>query len=353
MKTKEEVDALTARISCLEELMSVQDDVVAEQSARLRKERDRLMVAEENARKSLEELRATQQRLMAASRQAGMAEIAISVLHNVGNVLNSVNVSAALIQHKLRTSRTPDLLKITGLMKANDGDLAAYMTTDRRGKLLPAYLSGLAERLVAEQHDLANELTSLTNSVEHIKQIVNAHHSYARPFSMAETLDPVDLIEDSLRIGTEDLGKDGIHIERQYGNVDAIVVDKHKLLQILVNLVKNARAALAASDRVPRILAVSAHRDPEDESRVLIQVKDNGVGIKPENMARIFEHGFTTKATGNGFGLHGSALAATALGGSLGVHSDGAGTGAAFTLRIPMRMGANSAQKRSAEDKAA
>jgi signal transduction histidine kinase len=72
------------------------------------------------------------------------------------------------------------------------------------------------------------------------------------------------------------------------------------------------------------------------EGRVRVSVIDNGVGIPAENLTRIFNQGFTTRKDGHGFGLHSGALAARELGGSLHVHSDGAGQGASFTLELPL-----------------
>jgi signal transduction histidine kinase len=74
---------------------------------------------------------------------------------------------------------------------------------------------------------------------------------------------------------------------------------------------------------------------PAGTDRTRITVTDNGVGIPPENMARIFNHGFTTKKDGHGFGLHSGANAAKEMGGSLTAHSDGPGKGATFTLELP------------------
>jgi signal transduction histidine kinase len=110
-------------------------------------------------------------------------------------------------------------------------------------------------------------------------------------------------------------------------------VEKHKVLQILVNLIRNAKYACDESGRKDKQMIV---RVSNGDNRVRISVKDNGIGIPQENLTRIFNHGFTTKKDGHGFGLHSGALSAKELGGSLEVHSEGKNQGAMFTLELPL-----------------
>ena len=115
-----------------------------------------------------------------------------------------------------------------------------------------------------------------------------------------------------------------------------VQVEKQKVLQILVNLMRNARDALVESGRQgPAIDLAHPNRRRSDEKKVVIEVIDNGVGIEEENLTKIFSHGFTTKRHGHGFGLHSSANAAKEMGGNLTAHSDGPGRGAVFTLELP------------------
>ena len=110
-------------------------------------------------------------------------------------------------------------------------------------------------------------------------------------------------------------------------------MEKQKVLQILVNLVKNAADALGENSKEPR--GITLLTTLEEGNRVKISVRDNGIGISQENLTRIFAHGFTTKKTGHGFGLHTGALAAKEMGGALIAQSDGHGTGATFILELP------------------
>ncbi len=129
------------------------------------------------------------------------------------------------------------------------------------------------------------------------------------------------------------LGQHGVEIIREFADVPPFNTDKHRVLQILVNLLRNAKHACQDSERTDKRLTV---RITNEGDRIRVSVNDNGIGIPPENLTRIFNHGFTTKKDGHGFGLHSGALAATELGGSLTAHSDGAGCGATFTLELPV-----------------
>jgi signal transduction histidine kinase len=278
------------------------------------------------------ELERVHQQLMVASRQAGMAEIATNVLHNVGNVLNSVNVSASLLAERIKQSKSAGLGRVAALLKDRSADLAAFISTDERGRQLPIYLAQLAEQLQADQRIALEELASLRDNIEHIKDTVTMQQSYAKLCGITETVAVSTLVEDSLRMNAGALMRHGVTVLREIGGVQPLTVDKHKVLQILVNLIRNAKYACDESGRADKILTirVAAH-----EERVRISVIDNGVGIPAENMTRLFSHGFTTRESGHGFGLHSGALTARELGGSLSAYSDGIGCGATFVLDLP------------------
>jgi len=278
------------------------------------------------------ELENVHQQLLEASRRAGMAEIATSVLHNVGNVLNSINVSTGLVAESVKKSRASSLGRVVVLLQEHAHDLGAFITQDSRGKHVPAHLAQLAEHLQAEQEANVRELELLRHNVDHIKEIVAMQQTYASFGGVKEMINVVHLVEDSLRINEGALSRHEVEVVREFESVPTLNVEKHKILQILVNLLRNAKYACHDSERADKRLTV---RVANGEGRVRISVIDNGVGIPPENLTRIFNHGFTTRKDGHGFGLHSSALAAKEMGGSLTVHSDGPGQGAEFTLELP------------------
>ncbi|HLA29613.1 MAG TPA: ATP-binding protein, partial [Pseudomonas sp.] len=281
------------------------------------------------------ELRQTQSELVSTARQAGMAEIASNVLHNVGNVLNSVNVSADLVSRKMRGSKAQGLAKAVQLINEHGDDLGDFITRDEKGKLLPGYLNQLTEALAAEQQGIVEELAQLSKSIDHIKEIVATQQSYAGASSLVEPVQITDLLEDALRIHAGALSRQQIRVIKAYGELPLLLLDKHRLLLILVNLISNAKQAMAGLDERLRALTLSVKLLDPHNLRICVQ--DQGEGIAPENLTRIFAHGFTTRQDGHGFGLHSCVLAAKEMGGSLTAHSDGAGKGATFTLELPLQ----------------
>jgi PAS domain S-box-containing protein len=270
--------------------------------------------------------------LLDTSRQAGMAEVATSVLHNVGNVLNSINVSSTLVSDRVRKSKVASLSKVVALLDEHAADLGAFMSSDPKGRQLPHYLQQLAEHLAGEQAIVLEELALLHRNIEHVKDIVVMQQSYAKISGVVETVKINDLVEDALRLNLGALQRHGVTVLREFEDLPPVDVEKHKILQILVNLVRNAKYACDESIRIDKLMTLRVARN---DGHVKISVTDNGVGIPAENLTRIFNHGFTTRKDGHGFGLHSAVLAAMEMGGSLSVHSDGAGEGATFTLELP------------------
>lgn len=291
---------------------------------------------EERVRARTLELEQTQAQLVATARRAGMAEVANNVLHNVGNVLNSVNVSTSVVNRKVQNSKGLGLTRAVELINEHPDDLADFLTRDERGRLLPAYLTRLAAALAQERQELADELDKMTRSVDHIKDIVATQQSYAGASSLEEAVQVQELIEDALRMNAGALARHDIAVIREFGMVPPLRLDKPRVLQILVNLIGNAAQAMSArpASSLSLTLSLSVHRQ-DGQDRVRITVRDEGEGITAENLTRIFAHGFTTKKDGHGFGLHSSAMAAREMGGTLTAHSDGADQGAVFTLELP------------------
>lgn len=279
-------------------------------------------------------LEAVHRELMQASRQAGMAEVATGVLHNVGNVLNSLNVSAGIIAEKLRTSKVAGVSKVVTLLREHQSDLGHFLSEDERGRHVPPYLEQLAGHLERERTDLSAELDCLSQHIGHIKQVVTTQQDYAKVAGVVEKVALSELIEDAMKIQGAAYLRHGVNVTKEYEDLPEISVDKHRVLQILINLLTNAKHACDAATHNDRRVVLRLKAAGPD--RVQVQVADNGMGIAKENLTRIFSQGFTTKKDGHGFGLHSGALAAKEMGGSLAVRSDGPGLGATFTLELPI-----------------
>lgn len=307
---------------------------VAERTAKLTRANFTLSREVAERARAETELESVHGQLVDAARRAGMAEVATGVLHNVGNVLNSINVSSTLLSERLRDSQLSDLRRAVDLMNQHLDDLPAFFTEDEQGRQLPRFLDLLAEHLAQQKHEMVEEVRVLNNNVDHVKTIIAMQQSYAGVAGVIAKVKIAELIQDAIRMNSSSLEKYQIQLTCDVGEMPELGVDKHRLLQILINLVANARDALAASDRSDRQLTVRARRQGDDWVR--IDVIDNGIGIAPDNLTRIFSHGFTTKKRGHGFGLHSSANAAREMGGALSVHSDGPGCGARFSIELPV-----------------
>ena len=344
--TEAEVDSLRALADMLGAAIARQraQDALLEAKATLERrvmERTRELEEQVTAKeKARAELADAQNELVVASRQAGMAEVATGVLHNVGNVLNSINVSTTLIRDRLRRSEVRTLARVRGLMEDHAGNLGEFLANDPKGKLVPRLIVQLSAGLDKEQAALREDLEQFARNVEHIKEIVAMQQSHARVYGVLEHVSMPQLMDDALQINEAALKNRAIAVVRHYAAAPLLTVDKHKVLQILVNVVRNAQQALEDSHAPEKRLMVDIGLSGDFNVRVTIS--DNGVGIPPENLTRIFSHGFTTRKGGHGFGLHSGAIAAKELGGTLFATSEGVGRGATFTLELPIGRSAES-----------
>jgi two-component system NtrC family sensor kinase len=288
----------------------------------------------------INERKRLQSELLEASRLAGMADVATGVLHNVGNVLNSINVSTGTMREQLRTSRVSLLSDTANLIRTNESNLGTFFQQDDRGRRVPAFLTRLSEQLVSEQSRFGTELDGLALNIEHIKEIVAMQQNYAKASAVIEQVDAAQLMEHALSIHRMSIERHRVIVQRDFPpGPQEIATDRHKILQILTNFVANAVQATKSNPAEGRSILVSV--SSFDPSHLAFAVRDNGVGIPGENLSKLFQQGFTTRKNGHGFGLHSGALIARSLGGTIDVDSAGLGTGATFTLRLPVIAPAN------------
>lgn len=288
----------------------------------------------EERKRAEREVEAMHRQLVEASHRAGQAEVAASVLHNIGNVLNSVNVSTSLIGDRVRNLRLGNLARTADLIGQHSADLPQFLTQDDRGKRLPRFLAELSRHLSQEQTELAVEVSGLERSIERIKHIVAAQQAYAHAPGVEEKASIAEIVEEAIRVHACASEKKTVALSADVADLPNARLDRRKILQVLVNLLHNARHACEESSRTDKQIIVRVR--PDGGQGVLIEVADNGIGIARENLTRIFAPGFTTRSNGNGFGLHSAALAAAEMGGSLIGQSEGLGHGATFVLRLPL-----------------
>ena len=281
-------------------------------------------------------LKAAQEKLLDTAREVGMAEVATGVLHNVGNVLNSVSVTAESVQKRVRNSKISYLSDVVSLLDEHTDELGTFISSEERGKKIPAFLTNLSKELIDEQERCLESLEALTKHVQHVAEIIQLQQSNSKVKGLIEPTSIAELVEDTLKINAEALSQHRVEVERDLEDLPTLLLDRHKVLQILTNLVSNAAHALSETGREDRVLKI--HVKEGKNGHLRIDVSDNGMGIAQENLTRIFEHGFTTRKTGHGFGLHSTALSANELDGSIIAHSDGPGKGAVFTVELPFKV---------------
>ncbi|CAN5524453.1 hypothetical protein BH10PLA1_BH10PLA1_14430 [soil metagenome] len=281
-----------------------------------------------------------QSQLVTASRQAGMADIATGILHNVGNVLNTINVSAHIMTDKLRQSRVPSVGKAADLLIEQRATLPEFLTTDVRGKQFPDFLGKLAGVLRTEHEEMLGTLRGLSEGLDHLKAIVHSQQSFAGKVRVEEALRPAAVFEEAVKLNVASCERHHVNLVREFAELPAVSIDKHKTLQILINLITNAKDAIKSKQAQDGKITLRLTRgENAGKPSVRFEVRDNGVGIKPENLNKIFSMGFTTRKDGHGFGLHSAANFAKEMGGRLLATSDGQGCGAAFVLELPFVAG--------------
>jgi len=299
------------------ELASANENLANEMEVRLAIEKDKEIL---------------NKKLVAASRSAGMAEVATGVLHNVGNVMNSINTSVEMLSENLGKSRIDRIQRVVNLMNDPDETLSELLASDTKGKQIPAYLEKLASHLEAENGKAYAEAESLKANISHVAEIVSMQQTYARLGGMTEEFSLEDLCQDAIKINDAGLVRHGVDLTTEFAELPNICTEKHKALQILVNFVSNAKYAVSAKQDPDKQMKIRTYLD---DDKYVAEVSDNGIGMSAEVQGQIFRHGFTTKKEGHGFGLHSSILSAREIGGDVEFESEGEGLGATFRLILP------------------
>jgi signal transduction histidine kinase len=253
--------------------------------------------------------------LLDIAHQAGMAEVAINVLHNVGNALNSVHVIITSVSERVRNSRVSNIGLLARDIEAHMDCLSDYLEKDGLAEKMLQFLDVLARHLEDENSAISKDMGILSTHVGHITDIIKFQRFCGKPLWLTETVKVLDLIDMAIQLSENTIESHGIRIEVKTGNLPDMALNRSKVIQILNNLITNAVDAVIEKDAEDKIITVSS--DITDDGFLSIRVKDNGIGIPESNRIRIFHHGFTTKKHGHGFGLHSCALFAQEMKGSL------------------------------------
>lgn len=282
------------------------------------------------------EREALQEELIDASREAGKAEIATGVLHNIGNVLNSVNVTTDLMQNKLKDRLHAQLDAAVKLLEEQDGDLPTFFSDDPRGKHFVPFMGSLN----TQAEDLLSQVEELRSCVDHANSVVAAQQSFATTAALETNADVQRVIDTALQITSDAFGQHDIKLNKDYETLPEVLLDRQKVIQILVNLLRNAKHAIEEYPESTRQVTIGVKR--ENEEQFSIEIRDSGIGISQENLEKIFQHGFSTRKSrgGHGFGLHHSICSMEEMGGRLDVSSEGKFQGASFKMTFPLKLAA-------------
>lgn len=281
-----------------------------------------------------EEKRQLHEQLLDTSRQLGMAEVASGVLHNVGNVLNSVNVSVGVIVDLVKQTLAGDVERISQLFDKHQNDLGIYLSQHPKGKQIPGYLQRLSGQLLEEKRQMLMELDRLKDNVGRAQQCVAAQQDLAKPRHITEPFWLSELVDEAIVINQDSIQEDRIQVIREFDELPQVVFDRHQILQVVVSLIRNACQAMASVSDKRLVLRIKQMVGPPDSVR--FEVQDSGVGISSEDVTRIFGQGYSTKTgSGRGTSLHSGALVAKNLGGGLTAFSEGLGKGATLVLDLP------------------
>jgi signal transduction histidine kinase len=331
-----EIDRMNLQLKEANSELEVSRIQILEQNQELEKTNTSLHIEINERKKAEAEKEKLYQQLMQASRQAGMADVASSVLHNVGNVLNSINVSTDTLIKTLKKPMVGDVCRIASMFREHQHDLQEFLTADPKGKQIPGYLGLVAESLSGSHQTIQNELDSLMKKVDHIKQVIMSQQDIARAGTVREAVSAEELLEQALVMAMPEPEKHRIQVEREYGHVPRFITDRHQVMQILVNLITNAKNAMVEYPGHSHRLTLRVGASTDGKGSIRFEVSDTGRGIAPDDLPRLFTQGFTTRKTGHGLGLHSAAIAAKGVGGAIKGYSEGEGRGATFTVDLPL-----------------
>jgi signal transduction histidine kinase len=330
LQDEHEVGRVYRAIDTMQRNIQKDFQTILEAEAELEKYKNNL---EKLVQERTEKLIQTTKNLVESSRKAGMAEVAIGVLHNIGNALTGANVKVQNLHHSFQ-NETPvghlqDLLK---LLKEQEPHLGEFLTKDDRGRKVLPFLEVISQELHDQHEDHKQSITLLRKDLSTVSQLIAKQQSHAKFTGTVENILLADCAEDVLALQSYEMDKYHVKVERIFQPSVTLSSDRHKVLQILTNLISNAIQAMH-QNQGPRLLSIKVFRDGD---QVGISVTDNGIGITEEQMIHMFRYGYTTKKSGHGFGLHSCSIDAKILGGTLSCSSEGRGKGSTFTLMLPL-----------------
>lgn len=311
---------------------------LAESFNRMSRQLEKTQTELKSSYQALEEERAKQ---LQHAYEAGIAEHAISVLHNIGNAVTPAVVSLKNLQGNQRQMTLIEYFqKLASTFEAHfqTGGLEYFLSNDEKGQQMLPFMKQLIEELKIHQFKEQDTFQIIDSQLEHISNTIALQQKYANPRPLEEPFFLPTLVADVLRMQEDALEKRKIQLTTTSENdLPKIHLDKNKLVQILLNLVKNSieslDAQVSSDPEASRVIEVDV-KELQDEN-IKIMIKDSGIGLEPSELARVFEFGYSSKKRGSGFGLHDCANFIRANGGEISINSPGLGQGATVNILLP------------------
>lgn len=270
----------------------------------------------------------------------GRLEMLETVLHNLGNAVNSVAVGVGTLRDQFRRNKVLDSFSaLARVVAEHDDDWIPWLESDPKGRQVRAFILSLADDFAAQSRRMLYTVDRVQNRVHHIVDIIQTQESSARGTIEHKVIGLRQAINDAVRVLQHLLTKHGIAIDMDCARApDELRIQESRFHQTLVNLIKNAIEAieqLANRDGLPAkpLIRILAH---EQNDQLVLEVVDNGIGIDLQKQQSIFVAGYTTKKKGTGLGLHAAANFARDSGGEVRPFSDGVGRGT--TMRMTLRL---------------
>ncbi|MDJ0835615.1 MAG: AAA family ATPase [Acidobacteriota bacterium] len=302
------------------------------ENARLYNETQRWKeILEERVKQRTQQLEQARDELVEKARLAGMADIAINVLHNLGNVLNSVVISSQAIHRNLVCTRAKGLDRAGKLMKTLV--IEDIRRQNPRADKLVRYFTTIGEVLKQEREDGLGHVRRIEERVEDIRDVIAAQERYVSGGRQAETLPLSRILDEAVGISEGVLSRHDVRVKPIVESDPVVPVQRIKLIHALINLIENAVEAMDDIPKEERTLSVHIG---EENGKAVMRFIDRGTGIPGELIEKIFSHGFTTHEKGKGFGLHTCANALAEMGGRVWAESGGVGLGATFVVTLPI-----------------
>ncbi|MBS0367060.1 MAG: HAMP domain-containing protein [Proteobacteria bacterium] len=271
--------------------------------------------------------------LVDQSFQAGFAELARGVLHNLGNAMTPIGVRLASLGERLKQAPAEDACQAVG-------ELRAGATDPGRAADLREFLCLASEELARSVTAARTDIAVMARQAALVQSVLTEQLRPARNEHVIEPVRLTDLLTQALEIVPDTCRRQlAIDTDPTLIRVGVVRVARTVLRLVLQNLIINAADAVRAAGKSRGTLRVSAELQPDGGRQQLhLQCRDDGVGIAAPDLERVFEKGFTTKSreTNHGIGLHWCANAIGALGGRIWASSEGPGQGASLHVLVPL-----------------